>query len=410
LPQKLGAIAARDGKADNASAAAGVDADEMDIVESSDAVRNDTLEDLDTFPEDRAGEGESLAANATAVIAEAVRGAVQEQTILRRLFSSYAVFLSREVPRYSLEFVLRSCGAKKVGWPETSGSGSAFESESDPAINVKIVDRPGVTATPGGPSLVQPQWVFDCINARKILPLDRYAPGKNLPAHLSPFVEYKAGDYVPEEAAEYGTVPGSVLAKPQPIPEVDIDEAGDKGAEDADEGEEAAEEEGGDEEDEEIIDDDSADEDLEEDDDEDEDNEEEEEEVAAPSAKAKGKKSAPAPAAAAGKKASKKRKLVDEDEESAKNPDWEEEEQHRRELEAEAGGVRYTQKNQKSASDAKKAKTADEEQREFQKMMMSKRQRKLLNQIEFGQRRKAGEVRAIDDRFHLDSLSLPALD
>ena len=48
---------------------------------------------------------------------------------------------------------------------------------------------------------VQPQWVFDCVNMRRLLPVGDYAPGTTLPPHLSPFVEEKEGDYVPPERA-----------------------------------------------------------------------------------------------------------------------------------------------------------------------------------------------------------------
>ena len=46
---------------------------------------------------------------------------------------------------------------------------------------------------------MQPQWVFDCVNYRKLLPVEDYFPGVELPPHLSPFVQEEEGDYIPPE-------------------------------------------------------------------------------------------------------------------------------------------------------------------------------------------------------------------
>lgn len=46
---------------------------------------------------------------------------------------------------------------------------------------------------------IQPQWVFDSVNAKMRLPVEDYFLGVMLPPHLSPFVEEKDGDYVPPE-------------------------------------------------------------------------------------------------------------------------------------------------------------------------------------------------------------------
>ena len=46
---------------------------------------------------------------------------------------------------------------------------------------------------------IQPQWIFDCINKKSLVPVSEYAPGKKLPPHLSPFYEVNEnGEYIYE--------------------------------------------------------------------------------------------------------------------------------------------------------------------------------------------------------------------
>ncbi|KAJ2159570.1 mRNA-binding ribosome synthesis protein nop7 [Coemansia sp. RSA 552] len=115
------------------------------------------------------------------------------------LFSKHVVFLSREVPRYSLEFVIRAFGGR-VGWDRTSGGGSPF-AENDRVVTVQIADRPQQGHQFLDRIYVQPQWIYDSVNANRLLDTDEYLVGQKLPPHLSPFVEYKDGDYVPAEAS-----------------------------------------------------------------------------------------------------------------------------------------------------------------------------------------------------------------
>lgn len=116
----------------------------------------------------------------------------------KSLFKDCKVFLSREVPREQIEFVLRAFGAS-VSWSETVAGGSTFK-EDDAGITHHIVDRNAQGSRKMGRFYVQPQWVFDCVNYRKRLPEAKYQPGQELPPHLSPFVNAEEGDYVPKGA------------------------------------------------------------------------------------------------------------------------------------------------------------------------------------------------------------------
>ncbi|PWY97569.1 hypothetical protein BCV70DRAFT_202746 [Testicularia cyperi] len=125
------------------------------------------------------------------------------------LFTPYVFYISRECPRAVIEFVLRSFGASpgRIGWDMVAGAGSAVD-EDDPRITHHIIDRPvpaqGMKQYSGKRVFVQPQWIVDCANARKLLPSGPYGPGQTLPPHLSPFVddaeEARRGGYVPDEA------------------------------------------------------------------------------------------------------------------------------------------------------------------------------------------------------------------
>lgn len=76
--------------------------------------------------------------------------------------------------------------------------GSTYE-ENDETITHQIVDRDNIEKKYLNRHYIQPQWIFDCINNRKLLPVEDYFIGVELPPHLSPFVEEKEGEYVPPE-------------------------------------------------------------------------------------------------------------------------------------------------------------------------------------------------------------------
>jgi len=94
-------------------------------------------------------------------------------------------------------FAIRACGGN-VSWDKTMCPGATYD-VSDESITHQIIDRPKLNDIIVNRVYIQPQWIFDSINARKLLPVDNYLPGSVLPPHLSPFVEEKEGDYVPPE-------------------------------------------------------------------------------------------------------------------------------------------------------------------------------------------------------------------
>ncbi|XP_006762203.1 PREDICTED: pescadillo homolog [Myotis davidii] len=158
--------------------------------------------ELDEFPAD----GE------TAAHEEERRKELQAQEQQKKLFEGLKFFLNREVPREALAFIIRSFGGD-VSWDKSLCIGATYD-VTDSCITHQIVDRPGQQTPVIGRCYVQPQWVFDSVNARLLLPVADYFPGVPLPPHLSPFVSEKEGDYVPPEkmkllALQRGEHPGA---------------------------------------------------------------------------------------------------------------------------------------------------------------------------------------------------------
>uniref|UniRef100_A0A8D0DXV0 Pescadillo homolog n=1 Tax=Salvator merianae TaxID=96440 RepID=A0A8D0DXV0_SALMN len=130
----------------------------------------------------------------------------------KKLFAGLRFFLNREVPREPLAFVIR-CFGGEVSWDKSVCIGATYDM-SDPSITHQIVDRPGLEKQVIGRCYLQPQWVFDSVNAKMCLPVADYFPGVMLPPHLSPFVSEKEGDYIPPEklkllALQRGNEPGT---------------------------------------------------------------------------------------------------------------------------------------------------------------------------------------------------------
>lgn len=308
-------------------------------------------------------------------------------TTSTNLFSGLTFYLSREVPRWSLEFVLRSFGAS-VSWDASVGGGSVLK-EDDPAITHHVCDRPTQASRHPGRAYLQPQWVYDSVNKGTLQSLDAYAPGAILPPHLSPFVRLLEGQYDPTEL----------------VPAVEGEEA-----EEEDESEEEA-----------VADAAGNGEAIEaEDDDDDDDEEEVDEEEVEHAGAALPKRAAKSEIVGAAADASLE--VTDEDDEEEVGGEVDPEEMERsaeqRQLEAEAAGIPFSefmdgssgkkaaragvQKGKKQASTAQlKAEQAQrraDEELALRKGMMSNKNKRLYERMTFAKRQREDEASELRKR------------
>ncbi|KAK7293423.1 hypothetical protein RJT34_16288 [Clitoria ternatea] len=138
----------------------------------------------------------------------------QDTRECKRLFKNMKFFLSREVHRESFLFVIPAFGGT-VSW---EGEGAPF-GESDQSISHQIVDRESQGHRFLSREYVQPQWVYDCVNARIILPTENYLVGRTPPPHLSPFINYdEEGAYVPDYAKTIKHLQAAARKEVLPLP------------------------------------------------------------------------------------------------------------------------------------------------------------------------------------------------
>ncbi|KAL6264865.1 hypothetical protein P5V15_005077 [Pogonomyrmex californicus] len=129
---------------------------------------------------------------------EAAKAEAEKIRKLKNLFKGLKIFINREVPREPLVFILR-CFGGEVSWDKLLFVGATFD-ENDETITHQIVDRPSISKQYISRFYVQPQWVFDSVNARELLPVEKYLMGVVLPPHLSPFTENRQDQtYIPPE-------------------------------------------------------------------------------------------------------------------------------------------------------------------------------------------------------------------
>eukprot|EP00388_Colpodella_angusta_P000966 GDKJ01003248.1.p1 GENE.GDKJ01003248.1~~GDKJ01003248.1.p1 ORF type:complete len:559 (-),score=109.60 GDKJ01003248.1:130-1680(-) len=113
----------------------------------------------------------------------------RELSRIRKLFNGFTFFISREIPNKHAAMIITACGGRVV---ETM----------NPSVTHCVIDRPqlppGMTKH-SNVEYIQPQYIFDCLNARAVLPVNGYRMGESLPPHVSPFTVSISG--LPEDNA-----------------------------------------------------------------------------------------------------------------------------------------------------------------------------------------------------------------
>ncbi|XP_074598381.1 pescadillo isoform X1 [Brevipalpus obovatus] len=155
-------------------------------------------EDIETMPDDfKEGEDDESGAEERKLTFHQLRQ-------LENLFKGLKFFLSREVPRESLVFVIK-CFGGEASWDKMCFVGATFD-ETDPSITHQIVDRKAIPQKYMNRYYIQPQWIYDCVNAQTLLPVERYFHDVTLPPHLSPFVQPTELDYDPMKKLPTGNL------------------------------------------------------------------------------------------------------------------------------------------------------------------------------------------------------------
>lgn len=113
------------------------------------------------------------------------------------MFKGLKFYLSREVPIKSLEFIIK-CFNGEVGYENPN---TPFQ-ENDLTITHQIIDRPITNNKYPNREYIQPQWVYDSVNSKMLLPIEKYIEGCILPPHLSPFVDDSKEGYIPDYRME----------------------------------------------------------------------------------------------------------------------------------------------------------------------------------------------------------------
>lgn len=116
---------------------------------------------------------------------------IDEHNKLKELFKNHIFYIHNDMPFDVLSIIILSCGGK-ISW----NSRISPIHYDDNNITHEIYEKDKNTIHLNNPENeykrihIQPQYIFDCLNEKNILPCSDYLTEKeNLPVHLSPFIE-----------------------------------------------------------------------------------------------------------------------------------------------------------------------------------------------------------------------------
>lgn len=123
----------------------------------------------------------------------------------RKLFQKCVFLLNREVPIYSLQYLVMSFGGTFL---------TLDDLDANPEIKYThhVIDRP-LREKQKNVDYIQPQYIVDSLNNLYLLPTSQYAPGAPLPAHLSPFVDNEKEGYIPNRHKEIQHLKGEEVVE-----------------------------------------------------------------------------------------------------------------------------------------------------------------------------------------------------
>jgi pescadillo protein len=132
----------------------------------------------------------------------------------RKLFSKCTFLFNREVPIYSLQYLVLSFGGAFLTQDD-------LDSNSKAKYTHHVLDRLSFAKTTNV-EYIQPQYLIDSLNNLFLLPTSQYGPGTPLPAHLSPFVDNAKEGYIPNRAKEISHLKGEEVVESESEEEEEV--------------------------------------------------------------------------------------------------------------------------------------------------------------------------------------------